>query len=87
MSERDEYFIWSHEHGAWWDPDRCGYVPRISKAGRYSHAEAIRICIAAMPGTSTMLGALPELPVRLADVETMVEAYDRTFGDRPELWR
>jgi hypothetical protein len=82
-----EYLIWSHEHSAWWGPGGAGYVGRISRAGRYTHAEAVRICIAAMPGTSTQWGALPELPVRLADVEAMVAAYDARFGDRPEPWR
>ena len=83
----DIYLIWSHEHSAWWGPDRCGYVRRISDAGIYSHAEALDICIKAMPGTSTQLGALPELPVPLADVKAMVAAYDETFRDRPEVWR
>ena len=83
----DQYLIWSHEHSAWWGPDRCGYVRRISHAGRYSHAEALDICIEAMPGTSTQLGALPELPVRVADVSAIVEAYDDRFASRPEAWR
>jgi hypothetical protein len=83
----DLYLIWSHEHGAWWGPDRCGYTTTISKAGRYTHDEAMRLCIEAMPGTSSRLGALPELPVRLADVEVMVAAYDTKFADRPEIWR
>ena len=83
----DAYFIWSHEHSAWWGPDLCGYVQSIAKAGRYSHAEALGICIRAMPGTSTQLGALPELPVRVADVAVMIEAYDGEFASRPEPWR
>jgi hypothetical protein len=83
----DTYLIYSVEHSAWWGPDRCGYVRSIAKAGRYSQAEALRLCIEAMPGTSTRLGALPELPVRLADIETMVAAYDTELGDRPEPWR
>ena len=83
----DLYLIWSHEHGAWWGPERCGYVRRISDAGRYSRADAWDICIKAMSGTSTQLGALPELPVRLADVDAMTSAYDEQFPDRPEAWR
>ena len=81
------YLIWSHEHSAWWGPDRCGYVQSIAKAGLYPHSEALRLCIEAMPGTSSQLGALPELPVRLADVRAMIEAYDGKFADRPERWR
>ena len=83
----DPYLIWSHEHGAWWSKDGCGYVRSIGEAGLYAHAEALRICIRAMPGTSTQLGALPELPVRLADIEAMTAAYDETFRNRPEVWR
>ena len=83
----DLYLIWSHEHGAWWGKDGCGYVRSIAEAGLYSHAEALRICIRAMPGTSTQLGALPELPVRLADVDAMTSAYDEQFPDRPEAWQ
>jgi hypothetical protein len=83
----DLYLIWSHEHSAWWGQDGCGYVRSIAQAGRYPREEALGNCARAMPGTSTILGALPELPVRLADVEIMVAAYDREFGDRPERWR
>jgi hypothetical protein len=83
----DTYLIWSHEHGAWWGPGGCGYVRSLDRAGRYSHAEALAICIKAIPGTSTLLQALPELPVRLIDVAAMVAAYDGRFGDRPEPWR
>jgi hypothetical protein len=83
----EEYLIWSHEHGAWWGPGRCGYVRSLAAAGRYSHAEALDICARSIPGTSTQLGALPELPVRLADVVVMVATYDERFRDRPEVWR
>jgi hypothetical protein len=83
-----EYLIWSHEHRAWWGPGRSGYTPRLSQAGRYSHAEALRLCAEAMPGTSTDMGALPELPVLEADVLAMVEHYDTQFPTRrPERWR
>lgn len=82
-----EYLIWSHEHSAWWGPGGCGYTQSLTKAGRYTQSDAIYICVQAMPGTSSRLGALPELPVRLTDVEAMVEAYDARFGDRPEPWR
>jgi hypothetical protein len=83
----DEYLIWSHEHGGWWGPERCGYGQSISKAGRYSREEAIQICTRAIPGTSTYLGALPELPVRVADVEALIGGYDERFASRPEPWR
>jgi hypothetical protein len=83
----EQYLVWSHEHWAWWGPGRCGYVTRISQAGRYGHEEALRICAEAIPGTSTQLGALPELPVREADVFAIIEHYDARFPDRPERWR
>lgn len=82
----DDYLIWSHEHGAWWGPHRCGYVPRVSEAGRYSHAEALDICARAIPGTAIVLGRLPELPVRLADVEAMQQAFHRTYAVPPDVW-
>ena len=67
----EQYLIWSHEHSAWWGAERCGYVRSIRRAGRYSHAEALDICRNAIPGTSRILGALPELPVLEADLLAM----------------
>lgn len=78
------YLIWSHEHGAWWGPGGNGYVRRLSKAGRYSQAEALRICIRGIPGT---VGALPELPVRLVDVEQMRDVYQTEYPGRDEGWQ
>jgi hypothetical protein len=89
MTDDDAYLIWSHEHAAWWGPARSGYVTRISQAGRYTRAEAVRICADAIPGTSYRLGALPELPVSLFDLALMIEAHTSGFGDDPERdkWR
>jgi hypothetical protein len=81
-----DYLIWSHEHSAWWGPGGRGYVRRISHAGRYSHSQALTICTAAIPGTSAKLGALPEVPVRLADLELMIAGYKGRFGERAEAW-
>jgi hypothetical protein len=76
MSEaNDEYLIWSHEHGRWWGPGGCGYVSRMSQAGRYSREQALRICVKAVPGTADRMGALPELPVRLVDAETIRDRF------------
>ena len=83
----DIYLIWSHEHAMWWGPGGCGYTAHLIEAGRYTRDDALRICTNAIPGTSTDLRALPELPVRLEDVEMMVARYDAEFGDRPEPWR
>jgi len=81
------FLIWSHEHGAWWGPGRSGYVNSVAQAGRYSHAEAIDICANSMPGTTRWLGALPELPVREADVMTMRDRFRAAYpGLAPEAW-
>lgn len=64
----ERYLVWSHEHGAWWGSGQMGYVQQLSSAGRYTRTEAIRICKRAIPGTAERLGALPELPVREADI-------------------
>jgi hypothetical protein len=39
-----KYLIWSNEHRAWWRPSHAGYTCLIEGAGRYSRAEAERIC-------------------------------------------
>lgn len=66
------YLIWSHEHGAWWGPGGHSYVGKVSAAGRYTRQKAIDVCAKAMPGTSDRMGRLPELPVRLSDVQTVI---------------
>jgi hypothetical protein len=83
----DIYLIWSHEHAMWWGPDGYGYTAHLSEAGRYTHDDVLHICTMAIPGTSTRLKALPELPVRLKDVEAMIARYNDEFGDRPEPWK
>ena len=81
----DDYLIWSNEHGAWWGHGRAGYVGRLMQAGRYSRAEALDICTNAIPGTSTVLGMLPELPVREEDVLVMLRRHAERFpGHDPE---
>lgn len=83
----DVYLVWSVEHNRWWGPGGNGYTRRISEAGRYTRDAAMRICIRAMPGTASREGALPELPVRLADVLEMRAAYRAEFGHMPvERW-
>ena len=88
MTEDDEvYLIWSHEHAAWWGPGGCGYYSGLAEAGRYGRSEAVAISANAIPGTAYRLGALPELPVRLADVETMRGAFRARFPEVPvEDW-
>jgi hypothetical protein len=78
----DTYLVWSHEHSAWWGPGRNGYVRRLSQAGRYSRAVALDICCTALPGSH----ALPELPVRLEDIELMQAGHHIRYADRVEPW-
>ena len=79
----DDYLIWSHEHGAWWRHARRGYTRNMAEAGRYSHREAIEICVKSMPGDYERLGTFPELPVRLADVDEMLNAkHGGGYGNR-----
>jgi hypothetical protein len=81
----DNYLIWSNEHKSWWGPNRAGYVARAVDAGCYSHAEALKICSDAIPGTSKAIGMLPELPVRLDDVGSMFASFVNRFpGHDPE---
>lgn len=68
----DTYLIWSHEHAAWWGPGGSGYTTNPLDAGHYSYVDAIAICVKAIPGTADKLGALPELPIRLADIQAII---------------
>ena len=84
---RDPYLIWSHEHGMWWRAGGYGYTPRLSEAGRYDHDHALEVCTRSIPGTAARLHALPELPVRLADVVIMCETFREQYPDLPtEVW-
>jgi hypothetical protein len=84
--EGDLYLVWSHEHGAWWGPGRNGYTRRLSLAGRYTRAAAVEIATESIPGTADRMGDLPELPVRLADVEAMRERFHARFQVPPQAW-
>jgi hypothetical protein len=68
----DVYLIWSNEHRGWWAKGGYGYVPGLSRAGRFTHKDAIQICRDAM-GSSMQLGTIAEIPVRLVDIEGMLE--------------
>jgi hypothetical protein len=83
--DTDIYLIWSHEHRGWWAPDGNGYTHHLSQAGRYTKQDAMRICTDAIRGASG-LRALPELPVRLEDVEAMVRTHKAMYDIGPEPW-
>lgn len=63
----DNYLVWSNEHHRWWGHGHCGYVLKVSEAGRYSREAALSICRQAL-GTAGHIGMLAELPVREDDV-------------------
>lgn len=80
MTESRTYFIWSHEHRAWWGPDRTGYTRELDKAGLYTRAAAIEICINARGGWHPGEPP-PEIPVFHYDaieVETTFRATTET---------
>lgn len=78
--QSDQYLIWSHEHGAWWGPDNCGYTHVLSRAGRYSKEDAFDTCANARDGWSAH--SVPsEIPVREADA-LACEARDRRLNQR-----
>jgi hypothetical protein len=87
MSDDETYLIWSHEHGAWWRDGGYGYTRSLAEAGRVDRAHALNICANAIPGTAHELAALPELPVRLADVRMMRDRFRGTYPGLPkEPW-
>ena len=63
----DDYLIWSNEHRKWWKAGARGYTTGLLGAGRYSREAALQICRDAIP-SSSHVGAVAEIPVRLADV-------------------
>jgi hypothetical protein len=85
MPEQEVYLIWSAEHAGWWAPGG-GYVARVSQAGRFSRHAALRLSTEAMTGTARRLGLLPEVPVRWADVQTMIARYRAVFPNTDEPW-
>jgi hypothetical protein len=72
MAENDLYLVWSNEHRGWWKPGGRGYSPGLQSAGRFSREQAIKICRQALP-TSAHIKLIAEVPVRLCDVNEMLE--------------
>jgi len=75
------WLVWSHEHNAFWRPDRAGYTPKIEQAGRYSRAEAEKICRDARYGQGENV-LPPEIcfPAPEADLAKRIE-----FVIKPDL--
>lgn len=81
----DRYLIWSQINNAWWRPKSAGYTNKLPAAGVYTAVEAAEICRTARDGFAD--GGRPtELPVRLADIGTMLfRGTEASFGGAP--WR
>ncbi len=69
------YLIWSHEHSAWWRPQRAGYVTDYKHAGFYSRYEALTVCATARDGVQPGK-PFNEVPVLLEDVVDFVQIQD-----------
>lgn len=83
----EPYLIWSNEHRAWRGPGRQGYVQSMAAAGQYDFAEAVSICSRAIRGTASLLGMLPEIPVRAVDAAVVAQLYWTMYPDHsPEPW-
>jgi hypothetical protein len=54
------YLIFSWEHNAFWKPNCQGYTRFIERAGRYSKADAERICKGASYGERRMFAEQPD---------------------------
>jgi hypothetical protein len=68
---KEEYFIWSIEHTAWWRPKKSGYTSSWSCAGRYTKEEAFKISARAN------WSALSEVPVPISFFEFQVECHKK----------
>jgi hypothetical protein len=68
------YLIWSNEIGAWL-ANPSGYTDSITRARRFPHDEAVRICTQALTKTVTVLKRLPEIPVSVDDLDTLRGYY------------
>lgn len=66
------YLVWSNEHRGWWRHGGWGYTPDLSRAGRFSRANALAICRGAIP-SAAHLGLIAEIPVRETDMQDFLE--------------
>lgn len=77
-SPAPQWLIWSHEHSAWWRPNRLGYTGDVAQAGRYTKEDAQQICDKAAFGWRS--GLPPEVMVR-ANSKNVVEAVAQATSD------
>jgi hypothetical protein len=78
--EHEICVIWCQQIGAWWGPDARGYVTQLKDAGRFPRDVAIRLCAGAVLAAEA--GELPEMPVRLVDVVSIITGYEMMTGNR-----
>jgi hypothetical protein len=74
-TQEREWLIWSNEHRAWWEPDRCGYTENVAEAGRYTLIEARAICT-----------QRSWVDARHMPPETMIHEKDVACGTRGHVW-
>ena len=72
LMNSDLYFVWSNEHRAWWKHGGWGYSRGIVHAGKFTREHALAICRNAIP-TAAHLGAVAEVPVRVADMAAFLQ--------------
>ena len=76
----NQYLIWSNEHKGWWGPQRQGYVARVEDAGVYNQVAALQISTDAIAGRRGN-EPLPEIPVRLEDIQFILQRFIGTYPD------
>jgi len=64
----DKYLVWSNQHRAWWRPESRGYTTRVSRAGVYSKAQALRISFKGRDGWHEEERVPDELAVPLTSI-------------------
>jgi hypothetical protein len=69
---KTSWLIWSHEHSAWWKAHSCGYTQHVEEAGRYSLADALRICHDANMHSDWIKNQSPKSGGNVAPDELMV---------------
>lgn len=70
-ADGDVYHVWSNEHRGWWREGGWGYTRGLSEAGRFTRANALRVCRDAIP-TAGQLGTVSEIPVRRIDMDAFL---------------
>jgi hypothetical protein len=87
----DLWLIYSNEHRAWWGPGRHGYTIETERAGRYSFAEAMGICLQANvvprdpPNEVMVLAPMPT--IGLTDEEIMAALRAAGALEPPKSFR